>query len=67
MDKAKSTVWVTILSGGLGVAIFTFVANKAWEAYRHHPFGPAYVETAIRFEGNKLLLFCATTATSRST
>jgi hypothetical protein len=57
MDKAKSTVWVTILSGGLGVAIFTFVANKAWEAYRHHPVGPAYVETAIRFEGNKLLLF----------
>jgi hypothetical protein len=58
MAKAKkSTVWLTLVSGGLGVAIFTFVANKAWEVYRHQPVGPAHVQTSMRFEDNKLLLF----------
>jgi|SRR6516225_10449931 len=57
MTKSKNAVWLTLLSGGLGVAFFTFVANKAWEMYRHRPVGPAYVESSIRFEGNKLLVF----------
>ncbi|MEO0248594.1 MAG: hypothetical protein ABIN58_03410 [candidate division WOR-3 bacterium] len=58
MAKAKRKVaWLTILSSGIGVALFTFVANKAWELYRHHPVGPKYVETSIRFEDNRVFLF----------
>ena len=58
MAKAKRKIaWLTILSSGIGVAVFTFVANKAWEVYRHHPVGPKYVETSIRFEDNKVFLF----------
>jgi hypothetical protein len=57
MAKTKNAVWLTLLSGGLGVAIFTFVANKAWEMYHHHPVGPEYVESSTRFEGSKLLVF----------
>jgi hypothetical protein len=53
----KGMAWWALISGSLGVAIFTFVANKAWEVYRHHPVGPAYVQTSMRFEDNKLLLF----------
>lgn len=57
MAKAKKIAWLTMLFSGLGVALFTFVANKAWEAYRHHPVGPKYVGTSMRFEDNRLFLF----------
>lgn len=39
------------------MAIFTFVANRAWETYSHHAVGPKYVNAAMRFENGQLLLF----------
>jgi hypothetical protein len=57
MDASKSKAWVAIVSSGLGVALFTFVANKAWEVLRHHPVSPKYVDTSMRFENNQLFVF----------
>lgn len=61
MAKSKtgksSTPWLSIVSGGLGVAIFTFAANNVWEAARHRSAGPEFVTASIRFEDNKLLVF----------
>lgn len=55
--KKPTTIWITVLSSGLAVALFTFIANKAWDAYHHHRLGPKYVDASIRFEDNKVLLF----------
>jgi hypothetical protein len=55
--KNKRVVWLTLISSGLGVALFTFVADKGWNAYRYQPVGPAHVATSMRFEGAKLFLF----------
>lgn len=57
MLKRKKIVWLTVLSSGLAVALFTFIANKAWEIYSHHSVGTKYVDTSIRFKDNSLLLF----------
>lgn len=58
MPNAAKLVFLTkFLSSGLAVALFTFVADKAWQTYSHHALGPKYVDTALRFEGDKLLLF----------
>jgi len=57
MAKKKTIQWVAVLSSSLAVAVFTFVANKAWDTYHHHKVGPKYVDTALRFEDKKLLLF----------
>lgn len=57
MANGEKSIWITILSSGLAVAIFTFLANKAWEIYSYHPVGPKYVEASIRFEDGKLFLF----------
>ena len=53
----KTSIWLTLLSGAFGAAIFTFIATKAWEIYQHRPVGPDYVQASIRFEDDKLLLF----------
>jgi hypothetical protein len=57
MAKKKQTVWLAVLSSGLAVAAFTFVANKAWDTSHHHHLAAKYVDTSLRFEDNKLLLF----------
>jgi hypothetical protein len=57
MTTTKHSPWITLLSSGLVVALFTFVAGKAWEVLRHHSVGPKYVDTAVRFEDHKLFLF----------
>ena len=57
MDTPKHSLWMTLLSSGLAVALFTFVADKAWEVLRHHSVGPKYVDTSVRFEDHKLFLF----------
>lgn len=57
MTNTKKISWLTVLSSGLAVALFTFIANKAWEIYRHHGVGPKYVDISIRFEDKRLLLF----------
>jgi hypothetical protein len=56
-QKSGSTPWLTLISSGLGVAIFSFVANKAWDAWSHRATGPATVQTSLRFEDSRLLLF----------
>jgi hypothetical protein len=57
MPKSRKAVWITILTSGLGVALLTFVANKAWEVYRHKSVGPEYVDASIRIEDNKVFVF----------
>jgi hypothetical protein len=57
MTRTRKVRWPAVLSSGLAVALLTFVANKAWEIYRHHSVGPKYVDTSMRFEDNKLLFF----------
>ena len=54
--KPNGTPWLTLISSGLGVAIFGFVANKAWDGWSHRDTGPATVQTSLRFEDRHLLL-----------
>jgi hypothetical protein len=57
LPNRKRKVWLTVLSSGLAVALFTFIANKTWEIYSHHSVGPKYVDTTIRFEEERLFFF----------
>ena len=57
MPKSRKAGWITLLTSGLGIALLTFVANKAWEVYRHRSVGPEYVDASIRLEDNKLFVF----------
>jgi hypothetical protein len=57
MAKKGQTVWIGVVSSGLAVALFSFIANKAWDSYHYHHVGPKYVDAALRFEDNKVLLF----------
>ncbi len=57
METSRISKITTILFGGLGVAIFVFVANKIWEAYSFRDLGPKYVTTSMRFERDTLFLF----------
>jgi hypothetical protein len=55
--RTEKRLWMTLLSSGLGVALFTFTAEKTWEIYRHHDAGPRYVALSMRLEANQLLFF----------
>jgi hypothetical protein len=57
MPKSKKGQWITLLSGGLGVALLTFLLNKGWETYEHRNVGPRYVDASIRIENDKLFVF----------
>jgi hypothetical protein len=57
MRGSRQAIWITLLTSGLGVAALTFVANKAWDAYRHRSVGPRYVDGTIRSEEDKLIVF----------
>ena len=49
--------WVKLLFGGIGVAVFTFAANHAWERVSHRSVGPDYVHVAVRSEKGSLLFY----------
>ena len=53
----KKTIWPALLSSGIGVALFTFVASKGWELYRHRGVSPKYVDASVRVENDQLLVF----------
>jgi len=57
MAKRKSSVWVTLLTSGVAVAALTFGLNKSWDVFHHRAIGPKYVQTSLRFEDGKILLF----------
>lgn len=57
MKRLRKSTWIALLSSGLGVAIFGFIANTAWEIYRHRSVAPEYVNAVIRFEENTLFLY----------
>lgn len=57
MPKSKKSIWITLITSGLGIAVLTFAANKAWEVYRHRSIGPQYVDATIRLEENKVFVF----------
>ncbi len=57
MSARKATTWAKVLFAGLGVAVFTFVANTVWERLSHRSVGPDYVHAALRVEDGVLLLY----------
>src|SRR5262249_50537303 len=57
MAKRKSSVWITLLTSGVAVAVLTFALNKSWDVFHHRAIGPKYVQTSLRFEDGKILLF----------
>jgi hypothetical protein len=56
-ERRSGTPWLTLITSGLGVAIFGFVANKAWDGWTHRATGPETVQTSLRFEDRRLFLF----------
>ena len=57
MPRSKTPVWVALVTSGLAVAAFTFVGDKVWQVVRHRSVGPEYVDTSIRLEEGRVLLF----------
>jgi hypothetical protein len=53
----KGATWLTVLTSGLAVAIFGFVADKVWQMYSHHSLGPRYVKASLRIEQKTLYVF----------
>lgn len=53
----KPRAWITVLFLSLAVAIVSTMTYKAWEVYGHHPVGPEYVQTSMRFEDGRVLVF----------
>lgn len=49
--------WVKILFGGLGVAIFTFLADAMWDRMSHRGLGPETVRATLRVEDGALYVF----------
>lgn len=58
MTRKKPSIWVTILTGGLGIALFSFLADKAWVSSQHHKVGPRFVDASIRVdEAGEIMFF----------
>lgn len=49
--------WMKVLFGGLGVAVFTFLADAVWDRVSHRSAGPDTVHTALRVEDGALYVF----------
>jgi len=56
-NNNQAIPWSTLIFSGIGVAVFGFLSNIAWEIYSHRDVGSKYVDISIRIDSEKILLF----------
>ena len=57
MRKVGPQGWLSLLCGGIGVAIFAFVAPKVWDFVAFKELKPDYVKASLRRDGDNVVVF----------